>query len=94
MAKEVLLDQNPEVNGEDIAAKKNRKRTGYFKMHGDFALTRQVGLEVWAYDKNDDFVGRLEINRAGLEAFVGARGTTSLGNMSWEEVFERLAKKS
>jgi hypothetical protein len=81
------------TNGEETATKKNKKRTGYFTVP-EIELTKKVGLEVRAYDKNGDFVGRLEINRAGLEAFVGKRGTTSLGDMSWETVFERLAKKN
>jgi len=77
------------VSGE-LAPKKNKIRTGTFKMTDEVELNVKVGLEVRAYDKNGDFVGRLEINRAGLEPFVGAKGTTSLGNLSWEEVFDRL----
>ena len=73
-------------------AKQRRKRTGFFKVRA-IELTKKVGLEVWAYDKNDNFVGRLEINRAGLEAFVGPNGRKSIGDLSWESVFERLAKK-
>jgi hypothetical protein len=41
---------------------------------------------VWAYDQEGDFVGRIEINRAGIEPFVGGKGTTSLGNLIWETV--------
>jgi hypothetical protein len=81
-------------NGEEPAAKKNKKRTGYFKMRDEVELGKKVGLEVRAYDKDGDFVGRLKINCAGLEAFVGQKGKTSLGNLSWETVFERLAKKN
>lgn len=69
---------------------KNRKRTGTFRMRDEVDLGVKVGLEVRAYSKNGEFVGRLEINRAGLEPFVGAKGTTSLGNLSWEQVFDRL----
>jgi hypothetical protein len=77
---------------EETAKKKNRKRTGYFRVSkSDLAV--KVGIEVWAYDKNDDFVGRLEINRAGLEAFVGPKGRTSIADLSWEKVFARLAQK-
>jgi len=81
------------TNGEEAAKKKNRKRTGYFKMRDEVELSKKVGLEVRAFDKDGNFVGRLEINRAGLEAFVGQKGKTSLGNLGWETVFERLAKK-
>jgi hypothetical protein len=80
------------TNGEETPAKKDRKRTGFFKVR-EIELTQKVGLEVWAYDKDDNFVGRLEINRAGLEAFVGPKGRKSIGDLSWERVFERLAKK-
>ena len=74
------------------AAKKNRKRSAYFKMREEVELSRKVGLSMKAYDKDGDYVGRLEINHAGIEPFVGKKGTKSLGNMSWETVFERLAK--
>jgi hypothetical protein len=70
--------------------KKNRLRTGTFKVKDEMDLGVKVGLEVRAYNKAGDFVGRLEINRAGIEPFVGTKGTTSLGNLSWEEAFRRL----
>lgn len=70
---------------------KNRKRTGYLKLH-EIEL-REKCLSVWAYGKNKEFVGRLEINRAGIEPFVGPTGKTSLGNLSWEKVFARLAAR-
>jgi hypothetical protein len=72
---------------------KPRKRTGYVKLKEEIELNIK-GLSVWAYDKKENFVGRLEINRAGIEPFVGSKGTTSLGNMNWEEVFRRLARKA
>jgi hypothetical protein len=78
------------MNGEETAPKKNRKRTGYFKMREEVELNVKVGLEVRAFDKNGDFVGRLEINRAGIEPFIGLKGKKSLGNLSWEDVFDRL----
>ena len=80
-------------NGEVKTAPKNKKRMGYFKMRNEVELTTQVGLEVRAYDEDGCFVGRLEINRAGIEPFVRKKGTTSLGNLSWEKVFKRLAKR-
>jgi len=69
---------------------KHKKRTGYLKLKEEIELNIK-GLSVWAYDKKKDFVGRLDINRAGIEPFVGKKGTTSLGNMNWETVFKRLA---
>jgi hypothetical protein len=78
------------MSDEAKPKKKNRLRTGTFKMPDEMDLGVKVGLEVRAYNKAGDFVGRLEINRAGIEPFVGAKGTTSLGNLSWEDVFKRL----
>jgi hypothetical protein len=46
-----------------------------------------------AYNKQGKYVGRVEINHAGLAAFTGIKGKKRLGNMSWERLFERLAKK-
>jgi hypothetical protein len=81
------------MNDEAVPKKKNKKRTGTFRMPDEVDLGVKVGLEVRAYNKNGDFVGRLEINRAGLEPFVGEKGKTSLGNLSWEQVFDRLSKQ-
>lgn len=77
---------------EEAAAKKNKKRMGYLKLNEEVELNIK-GLSVWAYSKKAEFIGRLEINRAGIEPFVGPKGNTSLGNLSWETVFERLAKR-
>jgi hypothetical protein len=74
-----------------VAAMKNKKRMGYLKLNEEVELNIK-GLTVWAYSKKKKFVGRLEINRAGIEPFVGEKGNTSLGNLSWEKVFERLAR--
>jgi hypothetical protein len=69
-----------------------RKRTGYLKLNQEVELNVKC-LTIWGFSKAKKFVGRLEINRAGLEAFVGAKGKKSLGNMGWETVFARLEKK-
>ncbi len=69
-----------------------KKRMGYLKLHETVAMSN-VGLTVWAYSKPGKYVGRVEINRAGLAAYTGRRGKKHLGNMSWERLFERLAKK-
>jgi hypothetical protein len=50
-------------------------------------------LTVWAYNKRGKYVGRVEINHAGLAAFTGRRGKKPLGNLSWEKLFERLARE-
>ncbi|HXW17008.1 MAG TPA: hypothetical protein VEJ39_01815 [Candidatus Acidoferrales bacterium] len=66
-----------------------KKRTGYLKLHEEVKLDK-VGLTVWAYSKRGKYVGRVEINHAGLAAFTGPRGKKRLGNLSWETLFERL----
>lgn len=48
------------------------------------------GLEVRAYSKKDEFLGRLEISHAGIAVYTGAKGTKLLGNLSWEKFFDRM----
>ncbi len=69
-----------------------KKRTGYLKLHETVAL-KKVGLTVWAYSKQGKYVGRVEINRAGLAAYTGLKGKKRLGNMNWEMLFHRLENK-
>jgi hypothetical protein len=69
-----------------------KKRMGYLKLHEEVPLDK-VGLTVRGYNKQGDFLGRLEINRAGLAAYVGTKGRKRLGNLSWEEFFKRMAEK-
>jgi hypothetical protein len=67
------------------------KKKGYLILHEEIELT-QRGLTVRAYNKRDKFLGRVDINRAGLKAYVGKKANKVLGNMSWEQLFERLDK--
>ncbi len=69
-----------------------KMRKGYLKLHEQFTL-HKVGLTVWAYSKQDEFLGRVEINHAGLAAYIGAKGKKRLGNLSWEKFFERMKPK-
>lgn len=69
-----------------------KKRMGYLKLHEIVTLDK-VGLTVWAYSKQGKYVGRVEINRAGLAAYVGVKGQKRLGNLNWETLFDRLTKK-
>ena len=69
-----------------------RKRMGYLKLHEVVELNLR-GLTVWAYTRRGKYLGRVEINRAGLAAYTGKKGTRLLGNMSWERLFERLEQK-
>jgi hypothetical protein len=57
------------------------------------ATLDKVGLTVWAYNKQGKYVGRVEINHATLAAFTGIKGKKPLGTMSWERLFDQLAKK-
>jgi hypothetical protein len=71
------------------SSRNQRKRMGYLKLHQEVELNVKC-LTIWAYDRKKQFVGRLEINRAGLEGFVGTTGKKSLGNLGWEALFQRL----
>ena len=46
------------------------KRSGYLKIKEEIELS-QAGLIIWAYGKNGKYLGRVEINRAGLAAYTG-----------------------
>lgn len=67
------------------------KSKGYLKVHETVELTLR-GITVWAYTKRGKFLGRVEVNRAGLQVNVGKKANRVLGNMSWEQLFERLDK--
>jgi len=67
------------------------KSRGYLKVHETVELTLR-GITVWAYTKRGKFLGRVEVNRAGLQVNVGKKANRVLGNMSWEQLFERLDK--
>lgn len=67
------------------------KREGYLVIHEEIELT-QRGLTVRAYTKRGKFLGRVDINHAGLKAYVGKKANKVLGNMRWEKFFERLDK--
>jgi hypothetical protein len=65
------------------------KRRGYLRIREEIELGLP-GLVVWAYGKRGRYLGRVEINAAGLAAFTGKKGKKRLGNMSWETQFQRL----
>jgi hypothetical protein len=66
-----------------------QERYGYLRINEKIQLGRS-GLVVWAYSKDDKFLGRVEINHAGLAAYVGKNGTKRLGNWRWEKLFKTL----
>ena len=65
------------------------KSRSYLQVHETVELTLR-GLTVWAYTKRGRFLGRVEINQAGLAAFTGRKGRKRLGDMRWEIFFDRL----
>ena len=67
------------------------KHRGYLKIYEEIELSN-AGLVIWAYGRRGKYLGRVEINRAGLAAFTGIKGRKRLGNMLWETLFARLAK--
>jgi hypothetical protein len=69
-----------------------KKRMGDLKLHEKVTLGK-VGLTVWAHSKRGKYLGRVEINHAGIAAFVGPKGRKRLGNLSWEKFFERMDTK-
>ncbi len=69
-----------------------KQRRGYLRLYEEVALTR-TGPTIWAYNGRGKYLGRVEINRAGLAAYTGRKGKKLLGNMRWERLFTRLKKK-
>jgi hypothetical protein len=65
------------------------KNKGYLVLNEEVELTLR-GLTVRAYSRRNKFLGRVDINRAGLQAYVGTKANKVLGNMSWEQLFDRL----
>lgn len=67
------------------------KREAYLQLKETVPLTLR-GITVWAYTKRGKFLGKVEINRAGLAAYTGKKAGIKLGDMRWERFFEQLAK--
>ena len=67
------------------------KSRGYLKVHETVEMTLR-GITVWAYTKRGKFLGRVEVNRAGLQVNVGRKANRVLANLSWEQLFQRLEK--
>lgn len=68
-----------------------KKYTSYLKIK-ELPLTDKDPV-IWAYGKNKQFLGRLEISRAGLAAFTGTRGGKRIFNDSWRQFFERIQRE-
>lgn len=72
-----------------MAKQKRRSTTVQIKKQIEIERARLV---VRGYDKKGDFVCRLEISNAGIEAFAGEKGGRQLCNLNWEAVRNALAK--
>jgi len=68
------------------------KREAYLHINETVKLTLR-GITVWAYTRRGKFLGKVEINRAGLAAYTGKKAGIKLGDMRWETLFERLDKR-
>ena len=68
-----------------------KRSQGYLQLHETVELTLR-GITVWAYTKRGKFLGRVEVNRAGIAVATGKKGNKKLGNLSWEKLFEVLEK--
>jgi hypothetical protein len=68
------------------------KRTGFLQLK-EIPLNK-VGLSIRAYGKKKNYVGRVEINHAGLAAFTGPKGKKCVANLSWEKLFSTLSNHS
>jgi hypothetical protein len=56
------------------------KRTGFLQLE-EIPLNK-VGLSIRAYGKKKNYVGRVEINHAGLAAFTGPKGKKCTANLT------------
>ncbi len=65
------------------------KSKSYLRLHEEVKLSLS-GITVWAYTKRNRYLGRVEINAAGLAAYSGRKGGLKLGNMRWEQFFDAL----
>ena len=68
-----------------------KRSQGYLELHETVKLTLR-GITVWAYTKRGKFLGRVEVNRAGIAVATGKNGNKKLGTLSWEKLIEVLEK--
>ena len=65
------------------------KRSSYLK-YDEITPLGKKGLKIWAYDANEKFACRLEINATGMAVFSGTKGGKKIANLSWEKLVKRL----
>jgi hypothetical protein len=63
------------------------KRTGFLQLE-EIPLNK-FGLSIRAYGKKKNYVGRVEVNHAGLAAFTGPKGKKCIANLSWRKYSPR-----
>lgn len=73
---------------------KRQERKAWFAYEGYVELgvgkSRASTLNVWGYEKGEDFTCRLEISRAGIAVYTGRKGNKLLDDFSWKGFIERL----
>lgn len=67
------------------------KRDAYLQINETVPLTLR-GITVWAYTRREKFLGKVEINRAGVAEYTGRKAGIKLCDMRWERFFEQLTK--
>ena len=82
------IESRPAPSWEETAM---TKRTGFLQIE-EIPLNK-VGLAIRAYGKKKNYLGRVEINHAGLAAFTGPRGKKCIANLSWEKLFAQLSTR-
>ncbi|MEK7764881.1 MAG: hypothetical protein AAB368_01465 [bacterium] len=68
------------------------KRTGYMKYDQTIPLGKAT-VKIWAYGRRGRYVGRVEVNAAGLAAYSGKKGTKLVASLNWENLFKRLGER-
>jgi len=66
------------------------KQSGYLKVNQEIELKKGPGLTIWGYNKQGEFVCRLEINATGLEVFTGKKGGRKIADVYWEDLVKKL----
>jgi hypothetical protein len=70
-----------------------KRRSSYLSVRDPIELGKGEAATVWGYSKSEKFVCRLEISSAGVAVYSGEKGGKLLGNLSWEQLVEKLAEE-
>lgn len=67
------------------------KRSSYVRYTTDIELKR-TPLKIWGYDREGNFVCRIEITGAGLALYTGTTGGEAVADLTWEQLVSRLTR--